>query len=62
MLMLIITGNDALMFYVPTSDSSDASEISNRQKKKLLHTKNSPFKRLKQSTNEKKTINGNFFD
>ncbi|XP_008185906.2 uncharacterized protein LOC100568806 [Acyrthosiphon pisum] len=53
-----VKGNDALMFYVPTSDSSDASEISNRQKKKLLHTKNSPsFKRLKQSTNEKKTIN-----
>jgi len=61
--MLIITGNDALMFYVSTSDSSDASEMSNRQKKKLLHTKNSSsFKRLKQSTNEKKTINSNFFD
>jgi len=45
-----------------TSESSDVSVMSNRQKKKLLHQKtSSSFKRLK-ANEEKTTINGKFFE
>ncbi|CAI6362310.1 unnamed protein product [Macrosiphum euphorbiae] len=48
-----VKGNDASVFSVSTSESSVASVVSKRQKKKLVHTKNSSsFKRLKKTINE----------